>query len=213
MMLHRVLWGRGWVLGALVVVSALSGCGSARSASPYAASGDEQRDPRRADELNTRAAALIDSKPQEAEALLRESLAADLYHGPAHNNLGTIYLQRGMLYEAANEFEWARKLLPGHPDPRMNLALTLETAGRTDQALATYETALEVYPQHLPSMQGLVRLRVRSGRMDERTTELLELVAFRSEERAWRDWARTQLAKASEPTSTIHRAPQAGDSN
>ena len=35
--------------------------------------------------------------------------------------------------------------MPGHPGPRMNLALTLERAGRIDEAMATYDTALEVY--------------------------------------------------------------------
>jgi Tfp pilus assembly protein PilF len=179
----------------LLGICLLPACTTTRSSSPYATQTADQRDPRRADELNTQAAEVIDRDPARAEDLLRQALAADLYHGPAHNNLGTLYLEQGKLYEAASEFEWARKLLPGHPDPRMNLALTLETAGRTDEALMTYETALEVYPQHLPSMQALARLRVRSGKSDARTRELLEQVAFRSDETAWRDWARMQLTK------------------
>lgn len=52
-----------------------------------------------------------------------------MFNGPAHNNLGVLFLERGQLCKAANEFEWTRKLLPGHPDPRVNLALTLERAG------------------------------------------------------------------------------------
>ncbi|MCG3123898.1 MAG: hypothetical protein GIKADHBN_02336 [Phycisphaerales bacterium] len=182
------------LVGACVAVS-IGGCGSPRASGPYSTQSAEARDPRKADELNARAADVIDRDPQQAEALLREALTADIYHGPAHNNLGTLYLAQGKLYEAASEFEWARKLLPGHPDPRMNLALTLESAGRTDEALATYETALEVYPQHLPSMQALARLRVRSGMTGDRTRELLQQVAFKSEDAQWRDWARVQLAK------------------
>ncbi len=179
----------------LGTVLTMGGCTSTHSSSPYAAQPEAQRDPRHADELNARAADLIERDPPKAESLLREALAADLYHGPAHNNLGALYLAQGKLYEAAGEFEWARKLLPGHPDPRMNLALTLEKAGRTDEALATYETALEVYPQHLPSMQALARLRVRAGRTGERTDELLKEVAFKSEDARWRDWARMRLAQ------------------
>ena len=192
----RTLRPRRCLAPVLVAALLLGGCAAPPSSSPYTVQDADHRDPRRADELNTRAADLIDPDPAQAEALLREALTADLYHGPAHNNLGTLYLSQGKLYEAAGEFEWARKLLPGHPDPRMNLALTLETAGRTDEALATYETALEVYPQHLPTMQALARLRVRSGRVDERTRELLHEVAFMSEDGQWRDWARVQLAKA-----------------
>jgi Flp pilus assembly protein TadD len=54
----------------------------------------------------------MDSEPEKAERLLREALTADLWHGPAHNDLGVIHLRRNELYEAASEFEWARKLMP-----------------------------------------------------------------------------------------------------
>lgn len=106
------------------------------------------------------------------------------------NNLGTLYLDQGKLYEAAGEFEWARKLMPGHPDPRMNLALTLERAGRTDDALATYATALEVYPGHIPTIQALTRLQLRAGRADHRTAEFLDEIAMRGETDEWKTWAR-----------------------
>src|SRR4030095_16586082 len=91
-----------------------------------------------------------------------------LFFGPAHNNLGVVYLKAGKLYEAAGEFEWARKLMPGHPDPRMNLALTLEQAGQTDEAIQTYRTALEVYPGHIATIQALARLEETSGRASPR---------------------------------------------
>jgi Flp pilus assembly protein TadD len=74
----------------------------------------------KARELTEKAAEIVTSDPEKAERLLREALTADVYHGPAHNNLGVVYLKQGELYEAAHEFEWARKLMPGHPDPRMN---------------------------------------------------------------------------------------------
>jgi len=57
--------------------------------------------------LTHEAATLIDADPATAEKLLREALTADLYHGPAHNNLGVLYLKMSppKLYEAASEFE------------------------------------------------------------------------------------------------------------
>jgi tetratricopeptide (TPR) repeat protein len=137
-----------------------------------------------------------------SKALLRDALAADLYYGPAHNNLGVLYLQRGELYEAAHEFEWARKLMPGHPDPRMNLALTLETAGRIDDALETYATALEVYPDHTPTIQAITRCQLRHARLDERTAQWLDHIALNGETETWRDWAQLQLTKH-EPSSGI----------
>src|SRR5437899_6055539 len=153
------------LLGAL----AFSGCASHKPASPYTAGAEEDRNPTRADQLNRKACDLVDRDPKAAEVLLRQALAADLYHGPAHSNLGTLLLKQGKLYEAAGEYEWAKRLLPGHPDPRMNLALTLEKAGRTDEAIAAYRTALEVYPEHIPSMEALARLQVKSGHTDWET--------------------------------------------
>lgn len=171
------------------------GCATTRSSGPYAPLDESLRDTAKAQRLNHEAAPLIHSNPAKAEKLLREAITADLYFGPAHNNLGAIYLAQGRLYEAAGEFEWARKLMPGHPDPRLNLALVLEKAGRTDQAMETYATALEVYPGHIQSIQALARLQVRSGRTDERTVEFLDEIAMRGETEEWRTWARTQRLK------------------
>jgi tetratricopeptide (TPR) repeat protein len=82
--------------------------------------------------------------------------------------------------------------MPGHPDPRVNLALTLEMAGKVDEALASYGAALEVYPDYLPAIEGIARLTVRSGKMDERLAGWLDAIAMRSDSSQWRDWALTR---------------------
>jgi Flp pilus assembly protein TadD len=110
-----------------------------------------------------------------------------------------LYLKQGALYSAASEFEWAKKLMPGHPDPRMNLALTLERAGRTDDALATYATALEVYPDHIPTLEAMALLQVRSGKTDEVTKKMLDEIALRGETDRWRTWALGQRRKIADP--------------
>jgi len=181
------------LLASVVLVAAMSGCAGARPQGPYAPLSEGARDSLKAQKLTQEAAEIINTNPARAEALLREALTADLYHGPAHNNLGIVYFAQGQLYSAASEFEFARKLLPGHPDPRVNLALTLERAGRTDDALASYTSALEVYPDHLPSLQGLVRLQIKSGKADHRTLPALAEIALRGESEAWRSWARLEL--------------------
>jgi Flp pilus assembly protein TadD len=171
----------------------LSACAGHHSSNPYAPQSEADRDGNKAQRLTQEAAAIIDQDPAKAEQLLRGALTADLYHGPAHNDLGVLFLKRGDLYSAASEFEWARKLMPGHPDPRMNLALTLERAGRTDEALTTYASALEVYPDHLPTLEALARLQIRSGKTDSRTRHALEEIALRGESQRWKEWAREQL--------------------
>lgn len=86
------------------------------------------------------------------------------------------------------------KLMPGHPDPRMNLAMTLEFAGRTDEALAAYGTVLEVAPEHIAAMQAMASLQLRTGKADDRTPGMLKEIALRGDDETWRTWAQGQLA-------------------
>ena len=176
----------------LVILALLVGC-SARATGPYAPTEEGARDTALAQRLSREGADLVRSSPEEAEEVLRRALTADVFYGPAHNNLGVLYLQRDQLYEAANEFEWARKLMPGHPDPRRNLAVTLERAGQVDEAIQAYEAALEVYPGHVPTEAALARLFVRSGREDPRLDGLLRNISLRGETARWREWARAEL--------------------
>ena len=179
-----------WVL----VFLAIGGCQSSR-VTPYTPSEEVERNTVLAERLTRRAAELMESEPERAEALLREALANDIFFGPAHNNLGVLHLERDELYEAASEFEWARKLMPGHPDPRLNLAITLERAGREDEALVAYTAALEVYPGYVPAIQGLAKLFLSTGRDDPRLEEWLDRLAVEGESQAWRDWARERRAR------------------
>ncbi len=184
----------------LLVALPVAGCASTPSSTnPYANADAASvvRDTATAERLTREAAELIETDPERAETLLREALTADLYHGPAHNNLGVLYLNAGRLYEAAGEFEWARKSMPGHPEPRMNLAMTLERAGRFNEALAAYDAALEAYPEHLGSMQGKARLQVRHGLVDESTPALLDSIAMRGDD-DWRGWAIQQSLRMEE---------------
>jgi len=181
---------------AFVLLLALAGCSSSSTRGPdgpYTGQEAAERNPLEAQRLTQQAADLLATRPDRAEALLREALSADLYHGPAHNNLGVLHLRRGELYEAAAEFEWARRLMPGHPDPRLNLALTLEQAGRIQEAFEAYDTALETRPSHLPTIEALAASQVRHGHMDDRTPGFLDTIALRGNE-SWRQWAKLQKA-------------------
>src|SRR5438477_1244270 len=78
-------------VGLLACALALSACATT-SHGPYATPTADSRNPLKAQELTMKAADLIDKDPPKAEQLLREALSADLYHGPAHNDLGVIEL-------------------------------------------------------------------------------------------------------------------------
>ena len=163
-----------------------------RGVGPYSAQESGQRNTAAAERLTKEAADLIGTDADRAEELLREALAEDLFFGPAHNNLGVVFLERGELYEAASEFEWARKLMPGHPDPRLNLAITLDRAGQSDQALSAYTATLEVYPGHIGAIQGLARLAVLEGRSNPQLPAWLERIALEGESESWRSWAQKE---------------------
>ncbi len=190
---------------ALTACAALTAACQSGPRGPYSPVAKGARDTDKAQRLTQEAAAIIDTRPGKAESLLRDALDSDLYFGPAHNNLGVLYLQQGKLYEAAGEFEWARKLMPGHPDPRINLALVFEDAGRVGDALGAYASALEVYPNHLQATEGLARLQLRAGRTGERTPALLDDIALRGENQRWRDWAREQRLKLADNNAGTRR--------
>ena len=171
------------------VFIAVAGCAASKDAGPYASAAVERRDTSAAEALNREAAELLTSQPAAAEALLREALTRDLFFGPAHNNLGVLHLQRGEFYEAASEFEWARKLMPGNADPRINLAITLERAGRAAEAMDAYKAALEVQPGSVVAMQGAAVLAVRAGKSVPALEGWLREIAMNGESAQWREWA------------------------
>lgn len=83
---------------------------------------------------------------------------------------------------------------PEHPDPRVNLALTMERAGRIGEALDLYRATLEVSPDYLPAVQGIANLTLRAGRRDEpKLARWLDAVALLGQP-VWREWARGELA-------------------
>lgn len=187
---HRV-FRSAWVL---LLVLGVQGCRTTDSG-PYQPPGEERRETARADELNREAQAVWTSDPEAAERLLREALTADLFHGASHNNLGLLHYQAGRLYEAAHEFEWARQLLPGNPDPRVHLGLVLARAGRSTDAVQAFEDALEVTPEHLPAIKGLALELAKHNRQDARLLGLFDTLAMRAEEANWRTWALEQRAR------------------
>jgi Tfp pilus assembly protein PilF len=187
------------LLSCCVIGCLLAGCASNR-AGPYQSTASDRRDVARAEQLYQDAKPILTSDAAKAESLLREALSCDLYHGGAHNNLGVLLLNQDKLYDAAEEFEWARKLLPGNPEPRVNLALTLDRAGRSGDALEATKTALEVLPGNLPALQLLALLQIRDNCPDGTTAATLQQLSMRCSDPAWRSWAVEQRDKlASRP--------------
>lgn len=192
-MTHR-LWVSALVISALLA----GGCGSDSVRGPYSTDGSATRDVTKAeDHYQAALAALAVTPPedQSAEALLRSALGYDLYHGAAHNNLGVLLLKQDRLYDAAEEFEWARKLLPGHPEPRVNLAIALERGGKHGEALDAARTALEVRPGNLAAIKTIAVIQIREALTDDTTRAHLDAIVTRSNDPVWRAWAERERLK------------------
>jgi len=180
----------------LTVLAALSACGGSSARLHQ----NPERDVQAAAARYEAAMAQAGEDAEKTEQLLREALALDLYHGAAHNNLGVILLQRGELYESAQEFEWARKLLPGHPDPRHNLAIALYRGGKIEDAVEACDAALEVRPHYIAAVQTRALIAIRDGAEHEALDADLATIVQRGETETWRRWAqRQQLRREAQP--------------
>jgi tetratricopeptide (TPR) repeat protein len=182
-------------LGLALVLLACTSCAAVLSRQAPPTRAGTGGDPKRAYRLSVEALDVIDSDPAKAEELLHAALKADPFDGAAHNDLGVLCLRQSRLYEAATEFEAARKLLPGSADPRLNLGLTFEKAGLYDRAFSAYDAALESSPTHIRTIQAIARLTLRTGRTSDRLSGLLEDIALRGETSNWRTWAKEQMSR------------------
>lgn len=176
----------------VLFVLVIAGCGASRTTQT---DDSHPRDIGKAESLYHEAVEVMDSDPNKAEKLLRDALAYDAYLGKAHNNLGVLLLKQDRLFDAVEAFESARKYMPGHPEPRVNLAIALDRSGKFHEALDAARTALEVRPANIPAIETIALIHMRENLVDDTTKGHLETIATRSENPEWREWARTQLLK------------------
>jgi Flp pilus assembly protein TadD len=133
------------------------------------------------------------SKWSDAESALLEAIDADVAFGPAHNDLGTVYLHQNNLYQAAWEFQYASKLMPYQPVPRSNLGLVLEEAGKLDDAVDSYDQAIKMQPDNPQFVGNSARARIRRGDKDAKVRDLLTKVVSNDTRADWVLWAREKL--------------------
>ena len=188
---------RSWVI--VAILAAVAGCNPALNSYPppyRTAAADPQRDTDAARLLNAEATALLaDEKAEQAEKVLKQALRADMFFGPAHNNLGIAYLRQKKLYLAACEFDYAAKLMPNKAEPKNNLGLVMEQAGRRAEAETHYEKAVAAEPDNPEFIGNLARCRLRLGRRTPETAALLRQLVLKDTRPEWTAWARAELSR------------------
>jgi Flp pilus assembly protein TadD len=193
---------------ALICVSLLGCCnlGCAQQSKPAQAeyqtlAKDPTRDVALSAKEESEGLKLMDAgKWKEAEGTLKRSLAADVTNGPAHNNLGKVYWHLNQRYLAAWEFDYAAKLMPNQPEPKNNLGLVFEEAGKLDDAVTYYDQAEQLEPDNAQYIGNLARARIRRGDGDT-VRPLLERLVMRETRPEWLDWARERLSLMNEPAT------------
>lgn len=96
-----------------------------------------------------------------------EEWRGDAHQAEQHVVRARDLFQRGRLADAETEMRRALAIDPGRGDWHHNLAVTLEALGKPSEALASYERATELLPQHVPSMLGTAQCLIRLGRPEE----------------------------------------------
>jgi Tfp pilus assembly protein PilF len=150
------------------------------------------------------------SKVDEAEQALQAALIADVTYGPAHHNLGTLYLRQGKRYLAAWEFEYAIKVMPDRAEPHNNLGLIYDTVGRYDHSIVFLEQAHALDPENPEYLGNLVRSRIRQGDRGPETRELLHRLILLDARPDWIGWAKAQLATGKIASADVTTKPSAG---
>jgi Flp pilus assembly protein TadD len=172
---------------------------------------DPNRDTLAATQHNAEGLRLIEAECfDQAEEQLKLALDADLFYGPAHNNLGTVYLHNKDFYRAAWEFQYAAKLMPGKSEPLYNLGMVFEQIGDLDKAAARYTKAQELAPETIEIAANLARVYRRQDRRDDETRQLLRRIVMQDTREQWRQWAHEQLLLMRRPAEATE-PPASGD--
>ncbi|MEM8638371.1 MAG: tetratricopeptide repeat protein [Cyanobacteria bacterium P01_G01_bin.54] len=109
------------------------------------------------------------SSPQTQDALRKQAEGLELVlerepDNPAVlQNLVEVRLQQGQLREAMPPLARLAELTPEQPDYAILLGQAHEHFGEPDQALAAYETVLQMHPGYIKALQSIVALKLQQN--------------------------------------------------
>ncbi|BEP64956.1 hypothetical protein GmRootV213_55100 (plasmid) [Variovorax sp. V213] len=115
------------------------------------------------DALFAQAEALESAAPQAAEATYRQILKEEPGYAHAYLNLGFMLCEAGRCDEAADLYDVGVRHCGDDPLMHYNHAVALEGAGRIQDALASYEKALQLQPDLADAHQNAALLYAELG--------------------------------------------------
>lgn len=145
---------------------------------------------------NEQGLAYLDSDAlHKAEDAFKSAIELDDDFGPAYNHLGKVYFLQRKYYVAAHHFDRAATLMPTHPAPQYNLGLTLQAAGKTDDAIDHFRIAMTLDPINFQYQADLARALVSRGEATAEVGTLLRSVAEHHPNIKLRTWASQELGR------------------
>jgi len=115
-----------------------------------------------------------------AATLLQQVLAQQPQQGDALHYLGVIALQQGKLQEAHDLIQRSLQVAPGFAAFN-NLGHVFRAAGRLDDALACFDRAAQLEPNHPDAFSNLATMLVAAGKHDLAARALQRLVQIQPE--------------------------------
>ena len=186
-----------------VSMAMMPGCRSTAPVETPTADLAHARDTELARLRNGQAYDLIKQKKYpDAEAMLHKALQADPSFGP-RSTTSALSISSSIACTTLQGNSGAAGLMPQQPEPINNLGMVLERAGKLAEAIAAYEKAHAMSPEHAEYLGNLASARVRDGENDDTTRSLLDQVLLRDTRPDWQSWARSTLQRLRRPTTEM----------
>lgn len=111
---------------------------------------------------------LQDNKPQDALAQFRHVTEIDPGFPAAYDGMARVYAT--YLDEPEEALKWQQKgaeVDPGNPDRRIQLGWAYYQAGRTEDAMETFQTIIDADPGYAPAYNAIADVHQNQGELDE----------------------------------------------
>jgi len=131
------------------------------------------------------------------QALARRQLERELARRQARRSRSAGYCDQAIAHYRSGDLakaDEASRLAPLRHEPLFNMGTVFESLGRYEQAVRSYEQALELNGGDLQTMENLARCYIRLNTRLEKASELLDRALAMETRPQWRMWLEDQAA-------------------
>jgi tetratricopeptide (TPR) repeat protein len=115
----------------------------------------------------------------DAETLWQTTIQRNPQCWMAHNNLGLILTDKGLVDDGMDHFKIALAIRPQYPAAYNNLGTALTDKGRLNEAIADFQKALQLNPDYAEAFNNLGTALLRKGQTDEAITSCLKALQIK----------------------------------